>query len=613
MAPTAPADAALSEGQATWLNAADALALFAVDPHGLGGLQLRAGAGGVRERWLADLRALLPADVPQRRLPGHIADERLLGGLDLAATLARGQPVAQRGLLAEAHGGVVLVPMAKRLSAATAARLAAVLDSAEVGFECDGLSSRWPARLGVVALDEGGPDDGPLAAALPALLGQAAGVETTLPAPSERARELHLHKRVRVLVDATAPPSELLPHGPPGSDGGFDLSRSELRSVAPAQALALQQHGVAASVVAALAREGRLWGLIVCHHATPRRPGPALRAALELLAEVFMTRVVALENYARAQVRAEVRLLEQRLLEATSIEGDWHAALFRNERALLQPLEASGALLWHEGEVLAVRLSATENDGLLWLRPAQPGSGHSLPWTRSDLDLAQAYGHALVDMILQVNAVRLLITEHQLAQLRTAVAGSQEAAVVADGAQRSFYANAAFLALSGRRRDELQNLDALAALFTQPTLARRAIGQVRAEQRPWQGELVLRLPDGGEVPVSVRGEPVPGSEQALLGSIFIFEDLSENKRTDLLRERLEAVLTRTSRAAQPNEGHEVVGAIIANASLAAMDIAEAGSGADAVPLLAEVEASTERATALLRRIAALGRADGMGG
>ncbi len=490
--------------------------------------------------------------------------------------------------------------------------------------------------------------------ALPALLGQAANVETPLPAPSERARELYLHKRVRVLVDASAPPSELLPHGPPGSDGGFDLSRSELRSIAPAQALALQQQGVAASVVAALAREGRLWGLIICHHATPRRPGPALRAALELLAEVFMTRVVALENYARAQVRAEVRLLEQRLLEATSIEGDWRAALFRNERALLQPLEAGGALLWHEGEVLAcgqvpegeareallrwvqaqptgpaplqctalppaqaaaglacgvlaVRLSATQNDGLLWLRPAQPDSGHSLPWTRSDLDLAQAYGHALVDMILQVNAVRLLIAEHQLAQLRTAVAGSQEAAVVADGAQRNFYANAAFLSLSGRRRDEVQHLDALATLFTQPTLARRAIGQVRAEQRPWQGELVLRRPDGGEVPVSVRGEPVPGSEQALLGSIFIFEDLSENKRTDLLRERLEAVLTRTSRAAQPTDGHEVVGAIIANASLAAMDIAEAGAGAEAVPLLAEVEASTERATALLRHIAAIGR------
>ena len=161
-----PVDTAPSPGEAAWLNAAAALALLAVDPHGLGGLHLRAGAGGVRERWLAGLKALLPPAEPLRRLPGHIADDRLLGGLDLSATLASGKPVAQRGLLAEAHGGVVLVPMAERLSAAQAARLAVVLDSAEVGFERDGLSTRWPARLGVVAMDEGGEDDAALPAAL---------------------------------------------------------------------------------------------------------------------------------------------------------------------------------------------------------------------------------------------------------------------------------------------------------------------------------------------------------------------------------------------------------------------------------------------------------------
>ena len=165
-APATPADAAPSAGAAAWLNAAAAMALFAVDPHGLGGLHLRAGAGGVRDRWLADLKALLPADEPLRRLPGHIADDRLLGGLDLSATLASGKPVAQRGLLAEAHGGVVLVPMAERLSPAHAARLATVLDSADIGFERDGISTRWPARLGVVAMDEGGEDDAALPAAL---------------------------------------------------------------------------------------------------------------------------------------------------------------------------------------------------------------------------------------------------------------------------------------------------------------------------------------------------------------------------------------------------------------------------------------------------------------
>ena len=149
-----------------WADAAWAAALLAVNPQGLGGAVLRAGAGPVRDRWLRDFASLLPAAMPQRRMPVGIADERLLGGLDLAATLRLGKPVAQRGLLAESDGGVVTLPMAERLSAGTAARLCAALDSGAVDFERDGLSTRWDARVGLLALDEATPDDEPLSAAL---------------------------------------------------------------------------------------------------------------------------------------------------------------------------------------------------------------------------------------------------------------------------------------------------------------------------------------------------------------------------------------------------------------------------------------------------------------
>ncbi|WP_273283734.1 magnesium chelatase subunit D [Methylibium petroleiphilum] len=137
-----------------WAEAAHVAALFAVDPVGTAGVSLRSLAGGARDRWVALLRELLPAAAPLRRVPLHIGDERLLGGLDLAATLQAGRPVAQRGVLAEADGGVVLLAMAERLGAAGAARLAAVLDTQVVAMERDGLARRLPARLGVVALDE---------------------------------------------------------------------------------------------------------------------------------------------------------------------------------------------------------------------------------------------------------------------------------------------------------------------------------------------------------------------------------------------------------------------------------------------------------------------------
>ena len=152
-------------GPDPWADAALAAALFAADPAGLGGIGLRALPGPVRDQWLADLRELTP-DIPRRRIPLHITEGRLLGGLDLAATLKAGRPVGERGLLAECHGGLVELAMAERAEGTTVAHLCAALDRGEVVLERDGLAERLPASLGVVALDEGREPDEGLAAAL---------------------------------------------------------------------------------------------------------------------------------------------------------------------------------------------------------------------------------------------------------------------------------------------------------------------------------------------------------------------------------------------------------------------------------------------------------------
>ena len=153
---------------ATGLDADSALtaALFAVDPAGLGGVALRAAAGPRRDAWLALLRSLMPETCPWRRVPLNINDAALLGGLDLGATLQAGRPVGQQGVLAQADGGVVLLAMAERLPAGLAARVVAVLDTQEVAVQRDGLALRRPARLGVVALDEGAGNDEQAPAAL---------------------------------------------------------------------------------------------------------------------------------------------------------------------------------------------------------------------------------------------------------------------------------------------------------------------------------------------------------------------------------------------------------------------------------------------------------------
>ncbi len=158
----APADAPPSPPTPVapaWGQAVLVAALVAIDPAGLGGVRVRSQAGPVRDRWLTHLRAFLPPDLPVRRVPLGIAEGRLLGGLDLAATLQAGKPIAERGVLADADGGLLVLAMAERLTAGTAAQLAAVLDRHEVMAERDGFTLRTPARCGMIAFDEGLSED----------------------------------------------------------------------------------------------------------------------------------------------------------------------------------------------------------------------------------------------------------------------------------------------------------------------------------------------------------------------------------------------------------------------------------------------------------------------
>jgi magnesium chelatase subunit D len=122
----APAEAvpdAAAAAAARWALALAAIPLVA-DAPSLGGIWMRAPPGPVRDIWCE----ALARHKPVRRLPSSADVDALDGGLDLAATLAAGRPVLRPGMLAELGDGILLVPMAERLSRGLAARLAASLD-----------------------------------------------------------------------------------------------------------------------------------------------------------------------------------------------------------------------------------------------------------------------------------------------------------------------------------------------------------------------------------------------------------------------------------------------------------------------------------------------------
>ena len=157
--PATPVDLAA----ALWAEAVEAITLFAVDPRI--GLRLRSRAGFARDSLMSRLTELLPADEPVRRMPASCASDALTGGIDLAATLAAGRPVSRSGLLAAAHRGVLVAAMAERMVPQACGLLVQCLDTGNVRIERDGLSAEIPARIGLLAFDEGiGPDEAPAGA-----------------------------------------------------------------------------------------------------------------------------------------------------------------------------------------------------------------------------------------------------------------------------------------------------------------------------------------------------------------------------------------------------------------------------------------------------------------
>ncbi len=147
-----------------WADACLTARLAALDP--TLGVVLCGPPGPAQDLWLAGLRGHLSPTTPWRRLPAGTPEARLIGGLDLASTLASGRLVAARGLLAEADGGVLMVPSAERLDAVTASHLCAALDTGLVRVERDGLTATTEARIGLVLLDDARDEDEGTPAAL---------------------------------------------------------------------------------------------------------------------------------------------------------------------------------------------------------------------------------------------------------------------------------------------------------------------------------------------------------------------------------------------------------------------------------------------------------------
>lgn len=111
-----------------------------------------------------------------------------------------------------------------------------------------------------------------------------------------QARALYRRNLVRLLHDVDAETSPLVPAVNPRAPGPLDMSRSVLRAMSPVHIQYLKNMGVASSLSVSLIVGGRLWGLIACHHRTPRFVSYSIRATASLYALVLAAQLDARQH-----------------------------------------------------------------------------------------------------------------------------------------------------------------------------------------------------------------------------------------------------------------------------------------------------------------------------
>ncbi len=169
-----------------------------------------------------------------------------------------------------------------------------------------------------------------------------------------QARRLYALNWLRIIADIDYRPAVLVPAPGAERDPPLDLTYSTLRSVSPIHIEYLRNMGVAASMSVSLVHDGALWGLIACHHYTPRFVPFTVRMTCELLGQMLSTLILGFERRDEAERQRAIGERRVRLLERLNGADYLASGLTADPEDLLEVVGAAGAAVLEDGGLTAV-------------------------------------------------------------------------------------------------------------------------------------------------------------------------------------------------------------------------------------------------------------------
>ncbi|MCU0527515.1 MAG: ATP-binding protein [Elainella sp. Prado103] len=183
--------------------------------------------------------------------------------------------------------------------------------------------------------------------------------ESDIPEP---ARKMFVSNWIRTIPDATAEPVDMYPALNPQTRQPTDLTLSILRSPFSCHLAYLHNMGVGSSLTISLMKDHKLWGLIACHHRTPRQIPYELRKACEFLGRVIFSEIANREEEADHHYRMKLSQVQASLINAMSRQDNFIDALVQNDPNLLDLANATGAAVCFNGRWKTIGRTPSEEE-----------------------------------------------------------------------------------------------------------------------------------------------------------------------------------------------------------------------------------------------------------
>lgn len=204
------------------------------------------------------------------------------------------------------------------------------------------------------------------------------------------ARELYKKSPYRLIPTVDYEGVRLFPIINPLTNAFTDLSGTNLRSVAGVHLEYLRNMKVNASMSTRILKDGELWGLIACHHRTPKYLSYEMCSVFELLSNVITAKISSVQNSDSYRFKASKQDLQQKVVETVLAKG----RLDGETGTLLELLDADGIAIARNRHIETVGETPTRQeieDLVYWLQANDITGLYHQPSLSSVYEAAEGY------------------------------------------------------------------------------------------------------------------------------------------------------------------------------------------------------------------------------